>query len=39
MAISDMEAFNAFMDTDEVAEAAAADGVDLEATTFLNEVK
>ncbi len=39
MAISDMEAFNAFMDSDEVAEAAAADGVDLEATTFLNEVR
>ena len=38
MAISDMEAFNAFMDTQEVADAAAADGVDLEATTFLNEV-
>ena len=39
MAVSDMEAFNAFMDSEEVAEAAAADGVDLEATTFLNEVK
>ena len=39
MAISDMETFNAFMDTEEVAEAAAADGVDLDATTFLNEVR
>ncbi len=39
MAIGDMEAFNAFMDSEEVAAAAAADGVDLEATTFLNEVK
>lgn len=38
LSISDMEAFNSFMATDEVAEAATADGVDLDATTFLNEV-
>ena len=38
MAISDMDAFNAFMSSDAAAEAAAADGVDLEQTTMLNEV-
>ena len=39
MAVSDMEVFNAFMSSDAAAVAAAADGVDLEATTFLNEVR
>jgi uncharacterized protein (TIGR02246 family) len=39
MSISDMEAFDAFMATDEVNEAAAADGVDLDRTTFLMEVE
>jgi hypothetical protein len=38
MSISDMDAFNAFMASKEAAEAAAADGVDLKATTFLTEV-
>lgn len=38
LSISDMEAFNAFMASDEATEAATADGVDLEATTFLSEV-
>lgn len=38
MTVSDMDAFNAFMASDEVNEAAAADGVDLDATTFLMEV-
>ena len=38
MSISDMDAFNRFMETEEVAAAATADGVDLDATTFLNEV-
>ena len=37
--VSDMEAFTAFMETEEVGEAAAADGVNLETTTFLNEVE
>jgi len=39
MSVSDMDAFNAFMATKEVAEAAAADGVDLKKTTFLMEVR
>ncbi|MDH4048519.1 MAG: DUF4440 domain-containing protein [Gammaproteobacteria bacterium] len=38
MSVSDMDAFNAFMTTEEAAAAAAADGVDLEKTTFLMEV-
>ena len=39
MSISDMEAFDAFMATEEIAEAAAADGVDLGETTILVEVE
>ena len=38
MSISDMEAFTGFLATEEAAAAAAADGVDLDATTFLHEV-
>ena len=37
--VADMDAFNAFMASDEIAVAAAADGVDLEATTILVEAR
>ena len=37
--VADMDVFNAFMASDEVAAAAEADGVDLEATTIMMEAR
>jgi uncharacterized protein (TIGR02246 family) len=39
LSISDMDEFNAFMASEEAADAASADGVDLDEATFLKEVE
>jgi hypothetical protein len=39
LSISDMDEFNAIMASEEAADAASADGVDLDEATFLKEVE